>query len=1015
MKRIYYILLLLGLLVSVSSCTDEALSVPDLETIPTGGRGEGTVTGDLVQQTDGTWIANARVALVGPGRIINAVGSGLVSAAGSGNAHLERMMDTDLSNAASFASSLATIEAGTPIVSVKDMYRTYAVGQKAGFIYRANSDDASLLTVDLLQSGFWLEFYNNGEKVGSTVTTGGGNAGVLNLGLLTFPVSGTGDMELALVAECDQPFDEVRMGKSSVDISALTTFEICYAFVGDNPEIPVTTDEQWFDDGEGVSVNGGYTVGIVGQEKIIDSDLDGTYATYADVILGVVPHYATIDLGKKIPAGYEVGFYFLETKVADIGVLSTGTSLRTFPEEATGTEKFLDKAGGNVTVLGLSLGMGGKRKINMVASKDFYQVMLHISSGLISIGGGNMYYAYIRQPMELDPSNYFTAADDVTSQNYYNLLKPQYGEVTYTILSQPEGATPSIGYTTATNTPRLVGMNKAGNYRIKAIYTLNVPSAENEKQVMEHVFTITKEDPDTSCNQWMNQTSVGASIASPVDNSSGCLLCISTENKDIDNLIDADPTNFATYTGVLDLAANKTIVAVHLNNPIQVPAGDKIRTGFVIQAANELLNVDALKFFRVRLYNGGTEVTTEDVADENSTVNISLLGGDNGKIRYSVITEQPFDQIELWTSGVANIGLVNRLRIYGAFYESVNDCEESDATLSDVCMESMSPLNAGLDIDYANMKLNTGVAGVGGVMNGLENLLDGDKTTAAFSNNTLSLLAGTTLAVKFNPVARGQAIGIVLKHTGSVLDANVASNVNLKLFDDDVEIADTSTGGLADVNVISHGGYTTYEVIPNSEVNRMEFSLGSLLTAADNVSLSDIYLRPDSDGDGIPDCAEDEGEEDAVSLTYVGISEHICEDRDAEGNRTGNGRIRMDMFGGKVGESYSLYYYAVKGSKTQNDAYSIELPLQEDSEGNRYFELKLPIGEYYIGITDSRVVYNGAHAVVHPLQTIWLGTASSDWNVWENWSEGTPWGCTNVLRLRTPKPSKHTMQKKGQP
>ena len=460
MKKYYYMIWLLNLLVWSAACTDEDLgkSVP-MESV-TIGRGQETgVTGDLVQQPDGTWKANARVALVGPGRIVNEVGSGLAQVLGTGGMGLEDLMDLDLTNAASFASSLATVEVGTPIVSVKDMYRTYSGGQKAGFIYRANSDDTSLLKVELLQSGFWLEFYNDGEKVGSTVTTGGGNAGVLSLGLLTLPSSGTGSMELALVAECDQPFDEVRMGKSAVDVAALSTFEICYAFVGDNPEIPVTTDEPFFQDGHGVSINASYTAGVTGENKIVDGDLEDTYATYSDVILGVVPHYATVNIGKTIPAGYEVGYYFLETKVADVGVLSNGTSLRTFSDNPSGIDKPLEQAGGDLTVLGLNLGMGGKRKINMVTSKPFNQVMLHISSGLISIGGGNMYYAYIRQPMELDPSNYFTASDAVTEQSYYNLLNPEYGEVTYIIESQPDGASASIGYTTTNHTPRIVGMN----------------------------------------------------------------------------------------------------------------------------------------------------------------------------------------------------------------------------------------------------------------------------------------------------------------------------------------------------------------------------------------------------------------------------------------------------------------------------------------------------------------------------------------------------------------------------
>ena len=35
---------------------------------------------------------------------------------------------------------------------------------------------------------------------------------------------------------------------------------------------------------------------------------------------------------------------------------------------------------------------------------------------------------------------------------------------------------------------------------------------------------------------------------------------------------------------------------------------------------------------------------------------------------------------------------------------------------------------------------------------------------------------------------------------------------------------------------------------------------------------------------------------------------------------------------------------------------------------------------------------------VHPLETTWLSsTTDTDWNRWENWSEGSPWTCTNVI------------------
>ncbi|WP_288150353.1 hypothetical protein [Phocaeicola sartorii] len=169
----------------LASCQDEEIpaysdvsrAASDTKTTYTGG--------SLKQNADGTWQASSRVPLIGPGRIVNLVGNGLLSAVGSGDCKLGNLMDIDLTNAASFSGSLLAVELGVPIVSVKDMYRVYKAGQKAGFIYRPNAQSGKLLGAEVLK-GFWLEFYREGVKVGSAAS-GGGSGGVLGLDLLTLP------------------------------------------------------------------------------------------------------------------------------------------------------------------------------------------------------------------------------------------------------------------------------------------------------------------------------------------------------------------------------------------------------------------------------------------------------------------------------------------------------------------------------------------------------------------------------------------------------------------------------------------------------------------------------------------------------------------------------------------------------------------------------------------------------------------------------------------------------------
>lgn len=940
--------------------------------------------GSLKQNADGTWQASSRVPLIGPGRIVNLVGNGLLSAVGSGDCKLENLMDIDLTNAASFSGSLLAVELGVPIVSVKDMYRVYKAGQKAGFIYRPNAQSGKLLGAEVLK-GFWLEFYREGVKVGSAAS-GGGSGGVLGLDLLTLPSTGKGDLECEIAATCDVDFDEVRMGTIKVDVNLLDAIEVCYAFVGDNPEIPAVTGNSWFDDGAGLSVPDKFNV--VDAENVIDPD---KHATYADVLVSI-SHSVKVDFGKDIPANYEVGFYFNETNVLDLGLLAGSTSLSSYSPEG---EK-LQTAGGNLSVLSLKLLSGGRQKISMVAQNPFRQAKLQFAGGL-KTAGGEIYNAYLRKPVELDPTNFFSMAGGETTRNYYNLPVPQKGTVTYELVEQPAGASAAV----SPSGKRVVGMRVPGDYKIRATYRIHIDGTEHpDKELVQEVVVTKTVAAATTCNQWITHTSRGAVVTSPVDHGSGCLLCLPLGTEGVNNIVDDDYTNYQTYTGLLDLASNIPVTAIRMDTPVTPSQeGGKVRTGFVLQASKKLLNLGALQFFRIRLYKGNTEVD-KGTADENTTVGVGLLGSDEGKIRYSIETDQEFDRIELWTSGVLDLGLVKQLRIYGAFYEPADAAGCENLSIGDACMEMMNPVNAGLDIDYEHLKLGSGILGVGNVFADLEHILDGDKTSGALGNTTLGLLSGSTLALRFCPVEGNQTVGVLLQTTGSIANADVISAMTVKLFHGSVPIADTGTGGVADVDVISHGGYTTIELTPFTTVDRVEITTGSLLSALKDAKVCGVFLRPDTDGDGIPDCAEDEGEDESEDLAYVGISEHQCEARDAAGARTGKGTVSVYVSGGKPGTSYTLFYYAVEGVEADGQQRTVTVPLQEKN-GKRYFELELPVGEYYIGIGDAspqgRAVYNGAHAVVHPLQTLWLGTVDTGWNTWGNWSEGSPWGCTDVI------------------
>lgn len=105
----------------------------------------------------------------------------------------------------------------------------------------------------------------------------------------------------------------------------------------------------------------------------------------------------------------------------------------------------------------------------------------------------------------------------------------------------------------------------------------------------------------------------------------------------------------------------------------------------------------------------------------------------------------------------------------------------------------------------------------------------------------------------------------------------------------------------------------------------------------------------------------------------------------------GNVRISVDAKPELVGTelTFTCYPYNGNGQKIEQKA-----KLQHDDDKGYFFELSLPVGDYSI----SGLPYNGLRAQVHPLKTTWKrNPVNTDWNNWSNWTDGSPWGCTNVV------------------
>lgn len=944
------------------SCRDEDL-LPSVQSFEQGGtRAETASTSGLDVVQDATYGAtykpNCRVPLVGEGRVINQITKNLVGVLSNSDNKLEYLVDKNLDNFVSLK-GLAEVNAGLPILSVKDVNRVYydsSNGIKVGFLYK---DPGGLLSLNVLQ-GFWVKTYLKGkEQDGSSTSGSGDNFQLLNLNLLN--VSG-GLSEISFTTT--KPFDEVRIGCASIDVDVLSGLEFYYAFVGENPK-KIAAEKHEYPYAEQERPLHPLSKGDLVNESLTDGPV-------CELVGGLLGGGLTcrVDFGATIPVGSEVGYYTTGGGLASISL--GATKLNAYDTSDNNPQSINAESG-----IGVSALAGGAREFSMILTKkDTRRLELDLPSGINLLSAVQVRYAYSRDPVEIDVSSYFTIGNDTISTDYYNLPTPSEGTVIYSLISSPNGVTsPEISGN------HITGMTVNGDYVVKAVYT------REEKEISWSYAVIhrNKKEAEAGCNTMMINTSGNEGQYTVVE-SSGSQGGISLFNKinNRQNLVDGDYTNYAEATNVLSLIQFGSLAGVHSSQDIALQGGGKTRVGFVMQTNNQLLGADVLKFFFIRLYKDGKEVFSGLTA-ENDAVGVGLVGNDGSKLRFYVETDRTFDQVELWTAGLLNVNL-NTFRLYYAFYEPVT-CEEYAGT-SEACMEMITAQKHGATINYAETK-SSSVASVGATTNNLSYVIDNSQQTAASIVAGVSLISRSTVAVKFNSIRGGQPLGAILRMPGYVLNASVLQNVTIAAYNGGQAVASESTSsGLASIEVISDAGLAYMEVTPLQDYNEVRISFPSLADALETVWLSGFYIRPDANGNGIPDCAEELEVQGEIDIVYRDITEHVCVD---ETTYLGNVRISVDAKPELLGTelTFTCYPYNGNGQKIEQEA-----ALQQDNNGY-FFELSLPVGDYSISGLST---YNGLRAQVHPLKTTWKRNAlDTDWNNWNNWTDGSPWGCTNVV------------------
>lgn len=982
-----------SLLLVLMACRDEfadlqTMQLDDTSAVTQVGANDNT---GLLLMSDNTWKATRRVPLTGVGRVIGNMSPGLVSALGGQN-QLDAILDHDIENSASLA-GLATVDAiYSQKISVKDMYRTYSGGQKAGFVYDVTN--SSLLNLDVLKL-FTITLYNDGEEVGTYNVSESAN--VLGLDLINIQkVGGVPQQVVAVDVPEGITFDEIAFGYGGVSAEVFQSMHIYYAFVGETPmRTTVKGTESCYVNAKIYDDFWNAWTNWANADQLTDNDdSNGPVIELVEGLLNILKGgcRVTVNFGEPVPAGSEIGFVYTSSNVLSLGVGSVSLSTYLVENGTPVNDEIENYSVGSV--VGASIIGGGKGAYSFITTKDCQALYSNITKLDVNLLSYMQYhYAFTRAKTEEDVTSYFNFPEKVTlTTSSFHVLQPEEGTLKVEFAEKPEGSEPIW----SAEQSRITGMTEPGEYEVTFTY-------QKDRYTFTQKTVFVKEDSTTSqaCNQWITTKQHGAKIKDSDD--SWGISIFSPEAQDAANLLDGNSNTCMTHYGLIDLLAKKNIVAVDNigfeDDDQSSLKANGYRAGFVMQVSKELLSLNALNFLYVDLYKNGKKLE-RTVSGTRPTVDLGLINGDQGKVRIGVEMEKGseiFDEIRLYYGGVAALNF-NSIKVYGVFYEPADLICASNG-VSESCMEMVTPYTYGAYINYDETKYKN-VAGVANGMYSLDNVLDDDKNTYS-TIATTNVIGETVLAVKFNKMNAGQWIGAMIRDVNGVADVKLLDALTFEVYNDGVLVADYDNyKDLLDVSLIGYEDKVYLELQPDTQFDEVRISAKAVAGVLEQLMVYGIYTRMDADGDGIPDCGEEENPDGGTDKIYPTETDlHVCGDATSENPVT----VNIPVVGGKQGNKYMLVIqrYQDEDLEVQVGSSSSQT-ITYTGNGKLSFQLTAT-GVYEVDIKSEdgfEIHCNGMKVTLHPTKTTWKGTTGGKetrWDLWSNWSQGTPWGCTDVV------------------
>lgn len=805
----------------------------------------------------------SRMALVGHNCMVSRLADGI--AVGSGSKNLSYLCDENLTNYYAIPSlANVTLIAGSPIVAVKDMKHYIDKGTKAGFKISGNSN---LLKLDALQTNYQIWFYKDGKVVGKSEIDQLAFS-VLDLSILNIDLKNS--VDIIAKTQPSEDYDEIALvNKIGLDVKAINSFKIYYAFVGDGVYSLTNSKIKEYD--SNITLNG--------NENLIDNDLTNEHVL--SVVLSVGSTLSTQVIaknsnakGETFPKGTEAGFVYKAFNGLGIAITPTITFLdrngKVLKTDVTGT-----------SVLDLSVG-GGDKRISVNAPCDFSGIKLAIAG--VSLGSYfSAKYAFIvPKPItaghqcEMNPtasldlcncdSHYQLKWDEENFPNVrWDPAEPLPNGVTFDSTNNTLDFSETDSYKNGTGEKVTVKMkltNLACENQCSQTITINYGGSTEQKPEDKKKETVLyNADPANPIYELGGGTSAGINLLTFVKNSS--------------NIISSKLNSYASYFGGVTIGDAYICGVKKKNGKIfdetNARQSGERQVGFVV-TTKTALNADVLDMFNVRLYNNGEEVKG---GIASSAIAANLIGSqDTHKVRFSIKVPAStiFDEIRLYTSGVLGAKL-SVMNIYYAYTADAN------AVLDDPLehAEAISFDNTNATINQERTQ-SIAVANLGNGLKDITNCIDSDPDNTTIFPGGVNAVGGSVLAIKLGVTAtRNKQLVVVVDKKAFGLNADVVNALVVKTFNKgDKEPVETfSNWSILGTNILTLGDKGYIFINPKSDYDEVAITQGEGIKLLDALAVYGLYLRNDKDGDGTPDDDElaEDCKQDLVFQETVNLSE----------------------------------------------------------------------------------------------------------------------------------------------